>query len=113
VLYRHGEYFVRQLLNLTSRPERIQAIASRFDLDADLALENISVARAYTVDHLNQLLMGAAGMMYQEEYALLIVDSIMAPFRVDYSGRGELCIHIYLIISGETASPWKDAFKTD
>ncbi len=28
--------------------------------------------------------------MFIEEYALLIVDSIMAPFRVDFSGRGEL-----------------------
>lgn len=28
--------------------------------------------------------------MYVEEYSLLIVDSIMAPFRVDYIGRGEL-----------------------
>ena len=28
--------------------------------------------------------------MYVEEYALLIVDSIMAPFKVDYTGRGEL-----------------------
>jgi hypothetical protein len=66
-------------------------------MDPDVALENIAVARAYTVDHLNQLLMGAAGMMYQEEYALLIVDSIMAPFRVDYSGRGELCTFLLII----------------
>lgn len=28
--------------------------------------------------------------MYIEEFSLLIVDSIMAPFRVDYTGRGEL-----------------------
>jgi glutamate-1-semialdehyde aminotransferase len=35
--------------------------------------------------------MAAAAKMNEEEYALLIVDSIMAPFRVDYSGRGELC----------------------
>lgn len=48
------------------------------------------MARAYTVDHLNQLLLHAAKQMYVEEYSLLIVDSIMAPFRVDYIGRGEL-----------------------
>jgi len=34
--------------------------------------------------------MSVAVEMNKEEYALLIVDSIMAPFRVDYSGRGEL-----------------------
>lgn len=79
----------------TFRPERIKSIAERFDLDPEIALDNIIVARAYTVDHLNQLLMAAAGKMFEEEYALLIVDSIMAPFRVDYSGRGELCKYIF------------------
>lgn len=28
--------------------------------------------------------------MVEEAFALVVVDSIMAPFRVDYSGRGEL-----------------------
>jgi meiotic recombination protein DMC1 len=75
----------------TFRPERIKSIAERFGMDPEATLENIIVARAYTVDHLNQLLMFAAAKMYEEEYSLLIVDSIMAPFRVDFSGRGELC----------------------
>lgn len=75
----------------TFRPERIKSIAMRYGMDPDETLDNIIVARAYTVDHLNQLLMFAAAKMYEEEYALLIVDSIMAPFRVDFSGRGELC----------------------
>ena len=74
----------------TFRPERIKEIAKRFDLDETATLDNILVARAYTVDHLNQLLMFAAAKMYEDEFALLIVDSIMAPFRVDFSGRGEL-----------------------
>jgi meiotic recombination protein DMC1 len=75
----------------TFRPERISAIAARFDMDPDECLGKIDVGRAYTVDHLNQLLMFAAAKMYEDTYALLIVDSIMAPFRVDFSGRGELC----------------------
>jgi meiotic recombination protein DMC1 len=79
----------------TFRPERIKAIAERYNLDPEQALDNIIVARAYTVDHLNQLLMFAAAKMYEEEYSLLIVDSIMAPFRVDFSGRGELCKSYY------------------
>ena len=74
----------------TFRPERIKEIAKRFELDENEALDNILVARAYTVDHLNQLLMFAASKMYDDDYALLIVDSIMAPFRVDFTGRGEL-----------------------
>ena len=60
-------------------------------MDPNEVLDNILFARAYTVDHLNQLLMGVACKMNEETYSLLIVDSIMAPFRVDYVGRGELC----------------------
>jgi RecA/RadA recombinase len=40
----------------TFRPERIQAIAERFGLDPESVLENIAVARAYTYEHLSQLL---------------------------------------------------------
>ena len=29
--------------------------------------------------------------MFEDEFSLVVVDSIMAPFRVDYLGRGELC----------------------
>ena len=36
------------------------------------------------------MILQAAAAMVQDQFALLIVDSIMAPFRVDYSGRGEL-----------------------
>jgi len=31
-----------------------------------------------------------AAKMIEETYSLLIVDSVMALFRVDFSGRGEL-----------------------
>ena len=48
------------------------------------------MGRAFTVDSLNSLILQAAGAMVEDRYSLLIVDSIMAPFRVDYSGRGEL-----------------------
>jgi meiotic recombination protein DMC1 len=48
------------------------------------------VGRAYTVDGMSSLLMQAAGAMIVDQYSLLIIDSIMQPFRVDYHGRGEL-----------------------
>lgn len=85
----HGKVIYIDTEN-TFRPERIKEIAKRFEVDENEALDNILVARAYTVDHLNQLLMFAAAKMYEEEFALLVVDSIMAPFRVDFTGRGEL-----------------------
>lgn len=74
----------------TFRPERIRSIAERFELDPEQALENIKVAEAWTVDRMNQLISQAAAIMMEDSYALMIVDSIMAPFRVDFSGRGEL-----------------------
>jgi len=57
-------------------------------MDPDKTLENIVYSRAYTVDHLNSLLIQACTIMMEDSFSLLIVDSIMAPFRVDYSGRG-------------------------
>ena len=48
------------------------------------------VGRAFTVDSMHSLLMHGAAHMVEDTYALLIIDSIMAPFRVDFSGRGEL-----------------------
>ena len=74
----------------TFRPERIKQISKRFELDSDEVLNNIMVGRAFTVDSLNTLLMKAAAAMVEDSYSLLVIDSIMAPFRVDFSGRGEL-----------------------
>jgi meiotic recombination protein DMC1 len=74
----------------TFRPERIKLIAARYDLDAEQVLNNIMVGRAHTVDSLITLLQQSAALMIEDTFALVVVDSIMAPFRVDYSGRGEL-----------------------
>ena len=74
----------------TFRPERITQIAERFGLSPEAVLENIVYARAYTVEHKFSLLTLIAAKMIEEPFSLLIVDSIMALFRVDYSGRGEL-----------------------
>jgi meiotic recombination protein DMC1 len=74
----------------TFRPDRVAQIANRFELDPDAVLNNLLYARAYTVEHQFQLLTLVAAKMIEEPFALLIVDSIMALFRVDYSGRGEL-----------------------
>lgn len=77
----------------------------RFGLTGEAVLDNIIYARAYTHEHLLQLLSLAAAkveksvpqgisripiQMVEEPYALLVIDSIMALFRVDFTGRGEL-----------------------
>ena len=62
----------------------------RFNLDPEQVLNNIMVGRAFTVDAVNTLIMQAAAAMIEDQFALMVIDSIMAPYRVDYSGRGEL-----------------------
>jgi meiotic recombination protein DMC1 len=74
----------------TFRPERIKPIAERFGLDPNAALDNIVIARAFTHEHQMDLITQIAAKMVEDQYRLLIVDSVMALFRVDYSGRGEL-----------------------
>jgi meiotic recombination protein DMC1 len=74
----------------TFRPDRITKIAEKFELDGEAVLGNIMYSRAYTVDQLNSNLIAAASLMLEGAFTLLIVDSIMAPFRVDFTGRGEL-----------------------
>eukprot|EP00605_Chrysophyceae_sp_TOSAG23-4_P000547 GSChrysophyteH1.ASY1.ANO1.616.1 assembled CDS len=52
------------------RPQRIEQISERYGLDADMTLENIIHCRG--------------------PYRVLIIDSIISLFRVEFSGRGEL-----------------------
>ncbi|KAF8514843.1 Rad51-domain-containing protein [Hysterangium stoloniferum] len=74
----------------TFRPERIKAIADRYGINGDDALSNILHARAFNSEHQQELLEELGGRFSQERFKLLIVDSIMALFRTDFSGRGEL-----------------------
>lgn len=74
----------------TFRPDRIVAIADKFEVDANTVLDNIHYARAYTHEHQMDLLVLAAAKMMEEKYALIVVDSATALFRVDFMGRGQL-----------------------
>eukprot|EP00036_Acanthoecidae_sp_10tr_P001847 CAMPEP_0182938568 /NCGR_PEP_ID=MMETSP0105_2-20130417/44089_1 /TAXON_ID=81532 ORGANISM="Acanthoeca-like sp., Strain 10tr" /NCGR_SAMPLE_ID=MMETSP0105_2 /ASSEMBLY_ACC=CAM_ASM_000205 /LENGTH=339 /DNA_ID=CAMNT_0025077883 /DNA_START=76 /DNA_END=1095 /DNA_ORIENTATION=- len=74
----------------TFRPERLVAIAERYQLSGADVLDNVAYARAYNSDHQMTLLTQASAMMSESRYALLIVDSATALYRTDYSGRGEL-----------------------
>uniref|UniRef100_A0A1B6BXB5 RecA family profile 1 domain-containing protein n=1 Tax=Clastoptera arizonana TaxID=38151 RepID=A0A1B6BXB5_9HEMI len=76
----------------TFRPGRLRKIAQRFNLDQTAVLDNILYARAYTSEQQYELLDFVAAKFHEEAgvFKLLVVDSIMALFRVDFSGRGEL-----------------------
>jgi meiotic recombination protein DMC1 len=75
------------------RPERIEAISERFGLDAEQTLENIIICRVFTHEEQMEVLKPVAALLSDPEqgpFRLLIVDSIIALFRVEFSGRGEL-----------------------
>ncbi|XP_061764909.1 meiotic recombination protein DMC1/LIM15 homolog isoform X2 [Nerophis ophidion] len=76
----------------TFRPDRLRDIADRFNVDHGAVLDNVLYARAYTSEHQMELLNFVAAKFHEEGgvFKLLIIDSIMALFRVDFSGRGEL-----------------------
>ncbi|CAM0135781.1 unnamed protein product [Umbelopsis sp. WA50703] len=74
----------------TFRPSRVLSVAQRYALNGDETLDNIAYARAYNTDHQTALLVQASAMMAESRFSLLIVDSAMALYRTDFSGRGEL-----------------------
>ncbi|NXU37332.1 DMC1 protein, partial [Drymodes brunneopygia] len=86
----------------TFRPDRLRDIADRFNVDHEAVLDNVLYARAYTSEHQMELLDYVAAKFHEEAgifklllqdfffCMLTIINSIMALFRVDSSGCGEL-----------------------
>eukprot|EP00055_Hartaetosiga_balthica_P012841 m.63671 g.63671 ORF g.63671 m.63671 type:complete len:344 (-) comp8083_c0_seq1:992-2023(-) len=74
------------------QPERLEGICDRFNVDYAAALNNIYFCRAYNSEYLMNLMIEVGAILAQEGgvVRLLIIDSIMATFRSDYCGRGEL-----------------------
>lgn len=71
-------------------PERIEQMAEAQGMDSDEVLDNIHVARALNSDHQMLLAEKAKQICENEEIGLIVVDSLMAHFRSEYVGRGEL-----------------------
>lgn len=75
----------------TFRPSRIKQIAEKLGLNPDKVLKNIFVARAFNSDHQILLLDKISEMIKGgEPIKLMIVDSLTAHFRAEFSGRGQL-----------------------
>jgi len=74
----------------TFRPERLVSIAEKYKMNGEEVLDNVVYARAYNTDQQFELLIDASALMSQQRFALLIVDSVTALYRVDYIGRAEL-----------------------
>jgi len=86
----------------TFRPERIEQMVNGLELDIEIPpvsefLEHIHVAKGYTSDH-QMLLTDSARELASElkdsekPVRLIIVDSLTAHFRAEYSGRGTLSL---------------------
>ena len=73
------------------RPERIKQMAKAKGLNEESVLKNILVARVFNSDH-QMLLVDKIGELINngEPIKLVIVDSLTAHFRAEYSGRGQL-----------------------
>jgi DNA repair protein RadA len=75
----------------TFRPSRIKQIAEKLGINSDSVLKNIFVARAFNSDHQILLLEKISEMIKNgEPIKILIVDSLTAHFRAEFSGRGQL-----------------------
>jgi DNA repair protein RadA len=75
----------------TFRPERIRQIASGKGLNPESVLKNILVARAFNSDHQILLLDKVSEMIKNgEPIKLVVVDSLTAHFRAEFTGRGQL-----------------------
>ena len=72
------------------RPENVIPIAQRYGLDPERVLDNIVTAKAYNTDHQMELVDHVGALCAAQPFRLLIIDSLTALFRSDYSGRGEL-----------------------
>ena len=74
----------------TFRPERVTQMAEGLGLDPEKVLKNIVVARAYNSSHQIILAEKAGEIIRENNIKLMIVDSITATFRGDFTGRGTL-----------------------
>ena len=79
----------------TFRPERIVQISEGFGLNPGEVLKNIKVARCFNSDH--QMLVAERAediikenLDKEKPVRLIVIDSLTAHFRADFSGRGQL-----------------------
>jgi DNA repair protein RadA len=74
----------------TFRPERLVSIAEARSVDSRIALENVIVAKAYNSAH-QELIIEEAGSVIEDNNArLIIVDSAVAHYRAEFTGRATL-----------------------
>ncbi|MCQ8892055.1 MAG: DNA repair and recombination protein RadA [Candidatus Methanosuratincola sp.] len=74
----------------TFKPERLYPIANALGLEGDQILDRVHVFRAINSDHQFEGLRVAQEYVVEKKANLIIVDSLTAHFRAEYSGRENL-----------------------
>ncbi|MDO8467502.1 MAG: DNA repair and recombination protein RadA [Nanoarchaeota archaeon] len=75
----------------TFRPARIKQVAEKMGANPEKVLKNILVARAFNSDHQILLVDKVSELIKNgEPIKLVIIDSLTAHFRAEFSGRGQL-----------------------
>ncbi|RLF03973.1 MAG: DNA repair and recombination protein RadA [Thermoprotei archaeon] len=71
----------------TFKADRLKRMAVAVGLNPEVALKNVYYARAFSTDHQFILTREALKLVSKENVRLLVVDSLMALFRMEYVGR--------------------------
>ncbi len=74
----------------TFSKEKIKGIAKRFSLNQKEVLSNIFQSQIYSTDHQTQMIQNAEILCEKKNVRLIIVDSITALLKVEYTGIGML-----------------------
>ncbi|MCH7567883.1 MAG: DNA repair and recombination protein RadA [Nanoarchaeota archaeon] len=75
----------------TFRPDRIRQIAEGIGANPEKVLKNILIARAFNSDHQILLIDKITELIKNgEPIKLVVIDSLTAHFRAEFSGRGQL-----------------------
>jgi len=74
----------------TFRPERLEQIARARGYDSDDVLKNVAVCKVYNSSHLEIIISQLGRYVEQFKAKVVIIDSIIALHRAEFSGRGTL-----------------------
>lgn len=72
------------------RPERIRQMCGRYEVDPTDVLDNIFVAKAHNTKTQIGLVSELSDFLKDHDVKLLIIDSLTANFRVEYTGEAKL-----------------------
>ena len=74
----------------TFKPERLAPIAERFSLDPEGVISNVMITRPYNSEQFMERIEALTALLNVNPVRLILVDSIMALYRADFQGRGQL-----------------------